>query len=66
MPSLKFGYFPKARAAHIEEMDDEQEYQDYEEDEVDVASHAARTARLSDEQKDEWVNELSDRGINFS
>jgi hypothetical protein len=61
-PPHKSGYFPTARVAQIEEIDSDYEY---EPDDSFVASHAARTAKLSDDQKEEWLNELNEQGIHF-
>lgn len=57
---IKFGYYPKARGATIEEISEE-EYQE----EDDVPSLAVRTAQLSDNQKEEWLQELEGKGIHF-
>jgi hypothetical protein len=35
------------------------------EEEEEVQSLAVRTAKLSDEQKEQWVSEMKDIGINF-
>jgi hypothetical protein len=46
---------------------DEDNYLDndpYEEEE-EVQSLAVHTAKLSDEQKEQWVSEMKDIGINF-
>jgi hypothetical protein len=59
-------YTPCVRAATIEEVD-EDNYLDndpYEEEE-EVQSLAVHTAKLSDEQKEQWVSEMKDIGINF-
>jgi hypothetical protein len=64
--SNKPRYTPRVRAATIEEVD-EDNYLDedpYEEEE-EVQSLAVRTAKLSDEQKEQWVSEMKDVGINF-
>src|SRR5882757_3676325 len=58
-PSL-FKYTSQARTAHIEEEEEEEEPE-----EEDISSLAARTARLSEDQRDQWVNEMKDIGINF-
>jgi hypothetical protein len=50
--------FGAARSATIEEMDDDQES-------INPPSLAARTARLSDDQKEEWLQELNAYGVPF-
>jgi hypothetical protein len=35
------------------------------EEEEEVQSLAVRTARLTDEKKEQWVSEMRDVGINF-
>jgi hypothetical protein len=52
------GFKGQARVASIEEMDSNDEGND-------VPSLAARTAQLSDDQKEAWLKELDDYGINF-
>jgi hypothetical protein len=52
-----------ARAAHIEEIVEEDEGN--EDEDNDVASLAARTARLSENQREQWVQEMNDMGIHF-
>jgi hypothetical protein len=45
---------------------EEDNYQDdYYEEEEEVQSLAVCTAKLSDEQKEQWVSEMKDVGINF-
>jgi hypothetical protein len=64
--SNKPRYTPRVHAATIEEVD-EDNYLDndpYEEDK-EVQSLAVHTAKLSDEQKEQWVSEMKDVGINF-
>lgn len=61
--SLKFGYTPQVRVASIEEMESESEEEQEEQD--NISSLAARTARLSDDQKEEWLNEMKEQGIHF-
>jgi len=56
----QFKYTSQARTAHIEEVEEEEEPK-----EEDISSLAARTARLSEDQRDQWVNEMKDIGINF-
>ena len=52
---------PQIRSARIEEIDEIEEY----EDDNDVASLAARTAKLSDGQHEQWVQDMKAMGINF-
>jgi hypothetical protein len=59
-------YTPRICAATIEEMEEEADDQDdYYEEEEEVQSLAVRTAKLSDHQKEQWVSEMKDVGINF-
>jgi hypothetical protein len=58
-----FKHAPQIRTARIEEIE-EQEYE-YEEEEQDVSSLAARTAKLSPEQREKWVQDMNALGINF-
>ena len=50
--------FGSIRSATIEEMDDNQ-------DSIDPPSLAAWTAKLSDNQKEEWLQELNGYGVPF-
>jgi hypothetical protein len=50
-------------AAHIEEIVEEEE--ENEDKNNDVASLAAHTARLSEDQCEQWVQEMNDMGIHF-
>ena len=50
--------FGAARSATIEEMDSDQ-------DSIDPPALAARTAKLSDDQKEEWLQELNGYGVSF-
>jgi hypothetical protein len=50
-----FKYTPQIRVAQIEE----------EEPEEDVPSLAICTARLSEDQREQWLTEMRDMGINF-
>ena len=57
----QFNYKPQIRTAYIEDAEeqgnkDEQEY---------IRSLAARTAKLSDDQREQWVEEMHNMGINF-
>jgi Retrotransposon gag protein/Zinc knuckle len=58
-------YTPRVRAATIEEVEEDDYQDDYYEEEEEVQSLAVRTAKLSDEQKERWVSEMQDVGINF-
>jgi hypothetical protein len=51
------------KAAYIEEMEPEEDQ--YEEKEEEVSSLAARTARLSEPEKEIWLAEMKEVGINF-
>src|SRR5882757_11201451 len=55
-----FKYTSQACTAHIEEVEKEEEPE-----KEDISSLAARTARLSEDQCDQWVNEMKDIGIKF-
>jgi len=59
--SNRFRHHPKARVAYIEDIEEEGE----DEEEDNVPSLAARTACLSEEQREQWVKEMKDMGINF-
>ena len=64
------GYIPQARAASIEEVeeyeDDEgDEEESYEERSDDLPSLAARTAKLNEGQREVWLDEMRQLGINF-
>ena len=57
----QFNYKPQIRTAYIKDAEeqgneDEQEY---------IRSLAARIAKLSDDQREQWVEEMRDMGINF-
>jgi hypothetical protein len=58
-----FKHAPQIHTARIEEIK-EQEYE-YEDEEQDVSSLAARTAKLSTEQREKWVQDMNALGINF-
>jgi hypothetical protein len=57
-----FKYTPQIRVAQIEEVEEEEEEEEQEED---VPSLAIRTARLSEDQREQWLTEMRDMGINF-
>jgi hypothetical protein len=57
-----FKYTPQIRVAQIEEVEEEEEE---EEPEEDVPSLAIRTARLFEDQREQWLTEMRDMGINF-
>jgi hypothetical protein len=42
-----------------------EEDRENEDEDSDVASLAARTARLSENQHEQWVQEMNDMGIHF-
>ena len=52
------GFQGQARVASIEEIDSDDE-------DLDVPSLVARTARLSDDQKEDWLKELDTYGVHF-
>ena len=57
----QFNYKPQIRTVYIEdaeeqENEDEQEY---------IESLATCTTKLSDDQREQWVEEMHDMGINF-
>jgi hypothetical protein len=56
----RLGYNPQARVASIEEIDSDEENEA-----PDVPSLAARTARLSEEQREDWLQEMRDLGMDF-
>ena len=58
---------PQACVTSIEEMssDSDNEDDDYDHDDNEGASLAARTAKLNDNQKEAWLNEMHEMGINF-
>ena len=64
-------YTPQARVASIQEVDEDYGYEDYgygdqeEEEEENGRSLAIRTAKLSDEQREEWVAQMNKVGIHF-
>ena len=55
---------PYARVAQIEEVDSDDEDSDSD-DSDDVPSLAARTAKLSESDREQWVQEMNTLGINF-
>ena len=55
-------FTPRARGAYIEE---EEEGIEVEEKDDNVSNLAARTARLSEDQREQWVQEMNEMGINF-
>lgn len=59
---------PQARVASIEEIEeesDQDEEEEYDEEQSDIPSIAARTAKFSEEEREQWLQEMRDRGINF-
>jgi len=66
---LKFGYYPQGHIASIEEVEEErdenEEYQEGYQESYEPPSLAARTARLSDDQKEEWLQELDSLNVHF-
>ena len=56
--STKFGQLSHARTAQIEEVEDS-------DDEEDVSTSAARVARFDEDQREQWVQEMKNLGINF-
>jgi hypothetical protein len=57
-----FKYTPQIHVAQIEEVEEEEEE---EEPEEDIPSLAIRTARLSKDQREQWLTEMRDMNINF-
>jgi len=66
---LKFSYYSQGRVASIEEVEEErdenEEYQEGYQESYEPPSLAAHTARLSDDQKEEWLQELDSLDIHF-
>jgi hypothetical protein len=60
--SRRAPFTPKARGAYIEETE---ETGNEEKRDDDVSSLAARTARLTEDQREQWVQEMNEMGINF-
>jgi len=59
---------PQARVASIQEVDespDEEDQEEYEEEEEDVPSIAARTAKFTEKEREQWLQEMRSKGINF-
>jgi hypothetical protein len=71
--SMPMGYVPQARTASIEEIEEEEEEEDdeeedeeiYEEEMDSVPSLAAGTAKLNEGQREVWLDEMRQLGINF-
>jgi hypothetical protein len=53
-----------ARVAQIKEISSNEENNDPEKD-LDIPSIVARTAQFTEEEKQEWVKEITSHGINF-
>jgi hypothetical protein len=62
---LKFGYYPQGRIASIEEVEEEGDKNEGYQESYEPPSLAACTARLSDNQKEEWLQELDSLDIHF-
>src|SRR6266852_9215542 len=57
---------PQARVASIQEVDESpDEEEEYEEEEEDVPSIAARTAKFTEKEREQWLQEMCSKGINF-
>ena len=56
---------PRIRSATIEEIEEEEGSDDMDIDQEDVPSLAVRTACLSEGQREQWLSEMRDMGINF-
>ena len=54
----------RIRTASIEEVQEEEE-EEYDQEEDEVPSLAIRTARLSPDQREQWLKEMNNMGINF-
>jgi hypothetical protein len=57
------GYQPRARTTSIEEVDSGDKEEEQGED--DIPSLAVRTARLSENQHEDWLKEMDNMGIHF-
>jgi hypothetical protein len=57
------GYRPRARTTSIEEVDTGDEEEEQEED--NISSLATCTARLSENQHEDWLKEMDNMGIHF-
>ena len=55
------------RSARIEEIEEEEKEDEFNEDhgQENISSLAAHTARLSEDQREKWVQEMNAMGINF-
>ena len=55
------------RLARIEEIEEGEEDDEFDEDhgQENISSLAARMARLSEDQREKWVQEMNTMGINF-
>ena len=62
---LKFGYYPQGHVASIEEVEEEEDVNEGYQESYKPPSLAAHTARLSDDQKEEWLQELDSLDIHF-
>ena len=62
-----FQHTQQIHSAHIEEIEEEEEEDELEEDhgQENISSLADRTARLSEHQREKWVQEMNAMGINF-
>ena len=59
---------PQARVASIQEVNedpDEEDQEEYEEEEQDVPSIAARTTKFTEKERELWLQEMRNKGINF-
>jgi len=63
--SLKFGYYPKGCIASIKEVEEEEDKNEGYQESYELPSLAAHTAQLSDDQKEEWLQELDSLDIHF-
>ena len=66
-PNKKFKqYVKQARVAGLDSDDEYQEDPSYiEEIDEDITNIAAKTARFMDEQKETWVQEMKNLGVDF-
>jgi len=62
---LKFSYFPQGHIASIEEVEEEEDENEGYQKSYKPPSLAACTAQLSDDQKEEWLQELDSLDIHF-
>jgi len=62
---LKFSYFPQGCVTSIKEVEEEGDENEEYQESYEPPSLAACTAQLSDDQKEEWLQELDSLDIHF-